>query len=181
MDEVNGSLFYGIWIIQCLFHPFRRKQRISFNLVTQNLKPVVVGLIKFFNRHKLSLWSHTLVSQKLPSQLESVLTKCYANTAKFVRIGKYPLSLVGNMYKTPAFFHMVPSKWIAAKGTKECVDSISGGKKNILMLFWHLWEMRKCSHQWLFSREKLIELSATLTFLLRSSWNLKKKHGWTMT
>ena len=46
-----------------------------------------------------------------------------------MRIGKYPLSLVGNMDKTPAFFDMVPSKCIAAKGTKECVDSTSGGKK----------------------------------------------------
>ena len=58
---------------------------------------------KFFNRHKLSLRSRTSVSQKLPSQLESVLTKFYADAAKFMRIGKYPLSLVGNMDETPAF------------------------------------------------------------------------------
>ena len=32
---------------------------------------------KFFNRHELSLRSRTSVSQKLPSQLESVLTKFY--------------------------------------------------------------------------------------------------------
>ena len=81
----------------------------------------------FFNRHKL-----TSVSQKLPSQLEIVLTKFYADAAKFMRIGKYPLSLVGNMDKTPAFFDMVPSKCIAAKGTKECVVRTSGGEKKHL-------------------------------------------------
>ena len=59
---------------------------------------------KFFNRHKLSLRSCTSVSQKLPRQLESVLSKFYADAAKFMRIGKYPLSLVGNMDETPAFF-----------------------------------------------------------------------------
>ena len=84
---------------------------------------------KFFNRHKLSLRSRTSISQKLPSQLESVLTKFYADVAKFMRIGKYPLSLVGNMDETPAFFDMVPSKCILAKGTKECVVCTSGGEK----------------------------------------------------
>ena len=47
--------------------------------------------------------------------------------------------------------------------------------KNILQLFFQLRGMRKCSQQWLFSREKLIELSVTSTFLLGSSWKLKKK------
>ena len=68
-------------------------------------------------------------SQKLPSQLESVLTRLYADAAKFMRIRKYPLSLVGNMDETLAFFDMVPAKCIAAKGTKECVVRTSGGKK----------------------------------------------------
>ena len=49
-----------------------------------------------------------------------------------MRIGKYPLSLLGNMDETPAFFDMVPSKCIAAKGTKECVVRTSGGKKKLL-------------------------------------------------
>ena len=83
---------------------------------------------KFFNRHKLSLRSCTLASQKLPSQLESVLTKFYADAAKFKRIGEYPLSLVGNMDEAPAFFDIVPSKCIAAKVTKECVVCTSGSE-----------------------------------------------------
>ena len=83
---------------------------------------------KFFNRHKLSLRSCTSASQKLPSQLESVLTKFYADAAKFKRIGEYPLSLVGNMDETPAFFDIVPSKCIAAKVTKECVVCTSGSE-----------------------------------------------------
>ena len=84
---------------------------------------------------------------KLPSQLESVLTKSYADPAKLMRIGKYLLSLVGNMGETPAFFDMVPSKCIAAKGIKECVVRTSGGEENILQLFCQLREMGKCSHQ----------------------------------
>ena len=85
------------------------------------------------------------MSQKLPSQLESVLTKFYADAVKFMRIGKYPLSLVGNMDETPAFFDMVPSKFIAPKGNKECVVRTLGGKKNILQLFCQLRRMRKCT------------------------------------
>ena len=69
---------------------------------------------------------------KLPSQLESVLTKSYADPAKLMRIGKYLLSLVGNMGETPAFFDMVPSKCIAAKGIKECVVRTSGGEEKHL-------------------------------------------------
>ena len=44
---------------------------------------------KFSSRHKLSLRSHTSVSNKLPSQLESVLTKFYADAAGCMRIRKY--------------------------------------------------------------------------------------------
>ena len=36
------------------------------------------------------------------------------------------------MDETPAFFDMVPSKYIAAKGTKECVVRTSGGEKKYL-------------------------------------------------
>ena len=49
-----------------------------------------------------------------------------------MRIGKYPLSLVGNMDETPAFFDMVPSKCIAKKGDKECIVRSSGGEKKHL-------------------------------------------------
>ena len=84
---------------------------------------------KFFNSHKICLRSRTSVNQKLLSQLESVLTRVYADAAKFMRIGKYLLSLAGNMNETPAFFDMVPSKCIAAKGTKECKVRTSGGEK----------------------------------------------------
>ena len=48
---------------------------------------------KFFNRHKLALRSRTSISQKLPKQLEDVLSKFYEDAARFMRIGKYPLSL----------------------------------------------------------------------------------------
>ena len=54
------------------------------------------------------------------------------DAAKFMRIGKYPLSLVANIDETPAFFDMVPSKRIAAKGTKECVVRTLGGVRKHL-------------------------------------------------
>ena len=59
---------------------------------------------KFFNRRKLALRTRTSISQKLPKQLESVFSKFYEDAARFMRIGKYLLSLVGNMDETPAFF-----------------------------------------------------------------------------
>lgn len=49
-----------------------------------------------------------------------------------MRIGKYPLSLVGNMDETPAFFDMVPTKCITLKGKKECVVRSSGSEKKHL-------------------------------------------------
>lgn len=84
---------------------------------------------KFFARHRLSLRSRTSVSQKLPQQLESSITKFYLDAGRYMRIGKYPLSLVGNMDETPAFFDMVPAKSITKTGTKECVVRTSGGEK----------------------------------------------------
>ena len=84
---------------------------------------------KFFNRHKLALRSRTSISQKLSEQLEDVLSKFYEDAARFMRIGKYPLSLIRNMDETPAFFDMVPSKRISKKGEKECVVRSSGSEK----------------------------------------------------
>ena len=79
---------------------------------------------KFFARHRLSLRSRTSISQKLPQQLESSITKFYADTGRYMKIGKYPMSLVANMDETPAFFDMVPAKSITKTGTKECGENI---------------------------------------------------------
>ena len=89
-------------------------------------------MTKFFARHKLAFRARTSISQKLPRQLERVLTKFYKDAVKFMRIGKYPISLVGNMDATPAFFDMVPSKCIVKKGDKECVVRSSGSEKKHL-------------------------------------------------
>ena len=65
-----------------------------------------------------------------------------------MKIGKYPLSLVGNMDETAVFFDTVPSKCIVAKGTKECVVPTSGGeKKHLTVVFFLLRGMGKFSHQ----------------------------------
>ena len=84
---------------------------------------------KFFVRHRLSLRNRTSVSQKLPQQLEGVLTKLYQDAGRFMRIGKYLRSLVGNMDETGAFFDMVPSKSICKTGSKECIVRTSGYEK----------------------------------------------------
>ena len=84
---------------------------------------------KFFTRHRLSLRSRTSVSQKLPQQLEGVLTKFYEDAGRFMHIDKYPHSLVGNMDETPAFFDMVPSKSICKTGSKKCIVRTSGCEK----------------------------------------------------
>ena len=84
---------------------------------------------KFFARHRSSLRNRTSVSQKLPQQLEGVLTKFYEDAGRFTRIGKYPRSLVRNMDETPAFFDMVSSKGICKTGSKECIVRTSGCEK----------------------------------------------------
>ena len=73
---------------------------------------------KSFNRHSLSLRRRTSLSQKLPAQLESKLRSFYNQCARVLRIGKYPLSLIGNMDETPMYFDMVPLKSITQRGKK---------------------------------------------------------------
>ena len=73
----------------------------------------------FFSRHKLSLRARTSVNQKLSKQSQSILSRFYKDAAKFMRIGKYSLPLVGNMDETPQFFDMIPSKCIFP--ISECV------------------------------------------------------------
>ena len=90
---------------------------------------------KFFAQHKLALHARTSISQKLPRQLEGVLTKFSKDAAKFMRIDKYPLSVVGNRDETTAFFDMVQSKCIAEKGDKECdVRSSRSEKKHLTVV-----------------------------------------------
>ena len=111
--ELEDQLIKWILVLRNLIFPVSilALQDKATNLIqpgNPESKASRVWIEKFFNRHKLSLRSRTSVSQKLSSQLESVLTKFYADGAKFIRIGKYPHSLVGNMDETPAFFDMVP-------------------------------------------------------------------------
>ena len=84
---------------------------------------------KFFTRHRLSLLSRTSVSQKLPKQLEGSITKFYEDAERYMRIGKYPRSLVANMDETPAFFDMIPAKSICKTGSRECIVRTSGSEK----------------------------------------------------
>ena len=49
--------------------------------------------------------------------------------AKAIRIGKYPLELIGNMDETPIWFDIVPQRSIAKKGSKSVVIRTSGSEK----------------------------------------------------
>ena len=84
---------------------------------------------KIFARHRLSLLSRTSVSQKLPKQLDGSITKFYEDAGRYMRIGKYPRSLVANMDETPAFFDMIPAKSICKTGSRECIVRTSGSEK----------------------------------------------------
>ena len=88
-----------------------------------------VWVEKLFARHRLSLISRTSVSQKLPKQLEGSITKFYEDAGRYMRIGKYPRSLVANMDETPAFFDMIPAKSICKTGSTECIVRTSGSEK----------------------------------------------------
>ena len=58
---------------------------------------------KLFNRHQPTLRARASISQKLSKQLEGVLSKFFEDAAHFMRIGKYPLYLVGNMDERSVF------------------------------------------------------------------------------
>ena len=87
---------------------------------------------KFISRNQLSLRKRTSMSQKLPQQLESKISSFYLQCAKAIRIGKYPLELIGNMDETPMWFDIVPQRSIAKKGSKSVVIRTSGSDKRHL-------------------------------------------------
>ena len=87
---------------------------------------------KFFTRHKLALRVCTSISHRW-----STLIKFYANAARFMSVGKYPFSFVGNMNETPGFFYIVSSKYVTIKSDRECVVHSSGRKRNIWQLYCH--------------------------------------------
>ena len=86
---------------------------------------------KFFNRHKLALRPRTSISQKLPKQLEDFLSKFYEDAARFMRIGKYPLSLIGNMAETLAFLTWSHQSAFRKKARKSVQFVPRGVKKSI--------------------------------------------------
>ena len=137
MKDVEGALLKWTLVIRGLQFPVSvlSSQEKAKKLVQPRNSSFSASrgwVTKFFARHKLALCARTSISQKLPRQLEGVLTKFYKDDAKFMRIGKYPLSLVGHKDEAPAFFDMVPSKWIVKKGNKECVSRSSGSEKKHL-------------------------------------------------
>ena len=102
---------------------------------------------KIFARHRLSLLSRISVNQKLPKQLQGSITKFYEGAGRYMRIGKYPRSLVANMDETPAFFDMIATKSICKTSSRECIVRTSENEKNMLLLQFLLPPMEPCYHQ----------------------------------
>ena len=67
--------------------------------------------------------------QKLPSQIESKTSSFYSECAKLLKIGKCPLSLIGNIDETPVFFDTLPEKSLVQKGQKSVTIRTSGSEK----------------------------------------------------
>ena len=70
---------------------------------------------QFKERHNIAQRKKTLC-QKLPSQLGSKISSFYSECIRFLKIGKYPLPLIGHIDETPVFFDMVPEKSLVQKG-----------------------------------------------------------------
>ena len=102
---------------------------VSILTLQEKAKPCRGWVEKFFARHRLSLLSRTSVIQKLPKQLEGSITKFYEDAGRYMRIGKYPRSLVANMDETLTFFDMIPAKSICKTGSREGIVRTSGSEK----------------------------------------------------
>ena len=50
--------------------------------------------------------------------------------AKFLKIGKYPLTLFGNMEETPVFFDVLPNEYFVKEDSKSFTLRKSGSEKN---------------------------------------------------
>ena len=133
----------------------------------------------FFARHQLSLRNRTSVSQKLPRQLEGVLTKFYEDAGRFMRIGKYPCFLVGNMDETPAFFDMVPSKSICKTGSKECIVRTSGCEKKHVTIVLSATADGKMLPPMIIFKGKTTKRSKSFASLMDLSSKPKQRRGWT--
>ena len=73
---------------------------------------------RFREGHNFSLRKRTSLCQRLPSQLENKISSFYSECAKFLKIGKYPFPLTGNMDETPVFFDMVTERSLVPTGKK---------------------------------------------------------------
>ena len=90
---------------------------------------------QFKERHNLARGKKTSLRQKLPFQLESKISSFYSECARFLKIGKYPLPLIGNMDEAPVFFHMVPERSLVQKGQKSVTIRTSGSEKKRVTVF----------------------------------------------
>ena len=83
---------------------------------------------QFKERHNLARGKKTSLRQKFPFQLESKISSFYSECARFLKIGKYPLPLIGNM-ETPVFFNIVPEKSLLQKAQKSVTIRTSSSEK----------------------------------------------------
>ena len=121
--SVDEELLQWVYVMSdqhmpCSTRLFRKKAKALIQPHNPQLKASTGWLDKFRTRNHLSLRKRTSLSQKLPEQLEEKIKSFYMLCAKAVRIGKYPLGLIGNMDETPMWFDIVPQKSLAKTGSK---------------------------------------------------------------
>ena len=132
--ELDEELLKWILVLRDFHFPvsfmgFQEKAKLVIQHHNPSFSTSCDWVDKCFIRQKICLRARTSVIKKPPKQLESILRKFYEDTARFMRIEKYPLSLVGNMDETPAFFDMknlqsvlrrlvLESAWFVHQGVK---------------------------------------------------------------
>ena len=84
---------------------------------------------KFMRRNKLILRHRIPLSQQLPIQLESKICRFLETCARYMKLGQYPLELVGNMDETPLFFDIASNRRGKGKGENECIVRTCGHEK----------------------------------------------------
>ena len=177
-EEENGLV---AWILQLLdLHV-----SVSVLSLQEKAKKIMLHSVQvknelksFLSKRRLSLRNCTSVSQKLQQQLEGCLSKFYDGAGRYMRIGKYPRSLIGNMDETLAFFDMFLLKVFVKLALKNVSFEHLVGIRKMQLLLYRLLYTVKCYLQWLFSNVQQRKQCRSYAFVRNSLSKLKRTRGW---
>jgi len=98
--------------------------------LAKNFKTSHRWLIAFMRRYKLSLRRRTRISQKLPSETQSLLDKFHQFVNRLRLEKSYEFENILNMDETPVWFDMAGNFTINPKGEKTVHIRATGNEKN---------------------------------------------------